>query len=316
MNRTEKRELGKTGLAVSRLSLGTAALGMKYGIPSQDIPDQPDWDNGLEVVEQAVKSGINFFDTAPGYGFGEELLGEALGKMNECVIATKVAIPRNDERLSDQEKFRGYIRDSVEKSLHNLRRDRLDVLQIHNANIDMLQSEYLIEALIEVKEDGLVDFIGATVYGRESALYSLEIDHIDVVQIAYSVLDQQTQEQFITQAAMREVGVYNRSALLKGVLTKRLLSLNDSFYDPIRIMVFRLKDELGLSWDELPVFAMRFCLSNNLLCSTLTGACNLEELQQAVSATEMDVLTDEELKICSKFSLTEDRLIDPSQWSN
>lgn len=75
-----------------------------------------------------------------------------------------------------------------------------------------------------------------------------------------------------------------------------------------------LKDEFKLSWNELPVFAARFCLSSEYLCSVLTGANSPDELKQALTAVEMGPLSEDELEKCSSFSLVDEKLIDPAKW--
>ena len=133
-------------MRVSRLAVGTAALGLdRYGFP---VPGNRNLDraHATDLIAYAAAMGVNLFDTAPGYGYSEELLGEALAGRQDSVVATKIAIPEDIERLSGAELSRR-LNDSLEKSLRALRRTTLDIVQIHNATVPVLRQGAMIAAL-------------------------------------------------------------------------------------------------------------------------------------------------------------------------
>jgi len=87
-------ELGASGLRVSRVGVGTAAFGLEhYGIPTPG-EEAVNAAKAVATLRAAADSGINFFDTAPGYGPSEEILGEALARYPDCILATKVPVPK------------------------------------------------------------------------------------------------------------------------------------------------------------------------------------------------------------------------------
>ncbi|CAD6996161.1 unnamed protein product [Ceratitis capitata] len=142
----EYRKLGRTGLQVSKVSLGTATLSDLYG----DL----DLNEAIEMVHKAVRSGINYIDTAPYYGQGraEEVLGMALKSVprEAFYISTKVARYEKDlvKRFDYSAKR---TRESVEKSLKLLGLDYVDVIQIHD--VDMANDlDVVNECLPEWKE--------------------------------------------------------------------------------------------------------------------------------------------------------------------
>ncbi|KAH8346830.1 hypothetical protein KR059_000471 [Drosophila kikkawai] len=161
VRRMEYRDLGKTGLRVSTLALGGATL-------SNLFSDDFDREEGIRMVHEAIKSGINYIDTAPFYGKSEELLGQALKDVprEAYYIATKVA---RYER--DPEKMFNYTgekaRESVKRSLKLLGLDRVDVLQVHDVDaapsLDMVLNE-TIPVLEEYVKAGKARFIGITAY--------------------------------------------------------------------------------------------------------------------------------------------------------
>ena len=143
--------LGKTGLEVSVVGLG--------GIPVQ----RTDVNEAREIVEECMKQGINYLDTARGYTVSEEFFGEALKDCRDkWVIATK----------SMSRDYEGMKRD-IEISLKNLQTDYIDLYQIHNIKADAefetcFGENGAYKALLEAKEAGKVRHIGATAHGLEA----------------------------------------------------------------------------------------------------------------------------------------------------
>jgi aryl-alcohol dehydrogenase-like predicted oxidoreductase len=118
-------EFGKTGRKVSRIGFGGAVAGLKNYLHEYD-PDTDESRKGVvEALEKALELGITYFDTAPGYGAGasEDMFGEALAGSRDVFVATKVGLRDKDD-----------VRRSVEASLKRLRRDRLDLVQIHGTS--------------------------------------------------------------------------------------------------------------------------------------------------------------------------------------
>uniref|UniRef100_A0A182QCD3 NADP-dependent oxidoreductase domain-containing protein n=1 Tax=Anopheles farauti TaxID=69004 RepID=A0A182QCD3_9DIPT len=156
---------GRTGLKVSKVSLGTGTLSQFYG--------NLDEEEALKAVNYAVKRGINYIDTAPYYGqcLSEEVLGKALRTIprKAYYVATKVARYELEyERMFDFSAAK--TRESVERSLKLLGVDYIDVVQIHDVefapNLDVVLQETL-PALEELRVEGKVRYIGVSAYPLE-----------------------------------------------------------------------------------------------------------------------------------------------------
>ena len=305
-------DLGRTGLRVSRLSMGTAAFGLKdYGIPTPG-EDRLDSSGAIAIIRDAVDSGINFFDTAPSYGCSEELLGQALPACKDRIVATKVSLPENIETIPFREILR-IVNASLESSLRALRQDVLDVVQIHNASISVLQQGDLICCLERAREAGMLRWIGASVYGPDTALTAVRTGKIDVVQIALNLLDQRMCGQVLAEAEAAGVGVVARSALLKGALTNRAKGLHGSMR-LVKQASERAVQELGTTWKGLPGTAVRFCLTVPAVHTVLVGVRNRVELQAALAAESMGLLDPASMKTAYTLALEDELLLNPTYW--
>lgn len=307
------RLLGKTGLKVSCLSLGTVELGLDYGIKKAGKSNRPDSDEAIYLLQRAVDKGINLFDTAPAYGCSEELLGRAVGPRSDCYISTKVSIPALNGKVLDGEKLQRAISSSIDRSLHTLHREILDIVQIHNATEEIIKQGDMADILLKARESGKIRFIGASVYGEEAALTAINVGCFDTVQIAYSLLDQRMAQRVFPAAKKAGVGIINRSSLLKGVLSSRAKWL------PMELKTFkeaseRIISSFGISWDTLSQSAIRFCLSSEFIHTVLVGAANEQELDSAIKAAFEGLLDMDQLGMAKNFAMYEETLLNPSYW--
>lgn len=303
------RQLGRTGLLVSELGFGTVSLGVDYGIRKPGDFGAPPEAESLAALREAADAGVRFFDTAPAYGEAERLVGLALGDRRECVVATKVLVP---EGLPARD-ARRHVRESLDQSRAVLRRDAIDVAQIHNATAASLAEGTVTQALIEAQDDGLVRHLGASVYGEDAALAVVRAGVFDVLQVAYSVLDQRMAARVLPAAREAGVGVIARSALLKGALTSKGRHLPDKLA-AVRAAAERAREALGATWDDLPEAAVRYCLSSPDVACTLVGARTVAELKAALAAAAAGPLPPAALERAAAVAVDDDALVNPARW--
>ncbi len=305
------RMLGKTGLRVSALSLGTVSLGLDYGLPAPDGFGRPDEQEAARVVSAAIDAGINLFDTAPAYGEAERLLGVVLGGRPDCFIATKISIVSSDGPTAASD-IRTGLQASLDQSRRNLRRSVLDIVQIHNATVPLLTRGEVLEGLLTARREGTIRLLGASVYTEEEALAVIRCGCFDVLQVAYNLLDQKMAKRVFAAASEAGVALILRSALLKGALTEKAQWLPPELTD-LRAAVERLKDRTG-TWQQLTRLAYRFCLSVPEASSVLVGARTVGELDEALRAAECGALDPSATHACEQNALGEEWL-NPSHWN-
>jgi len=304
--------LGATDLRVSRLGVGTAAFGLdSYGILT---PGEGNVDRAVAIanIHRAIEGGVNFFDTAPAYGCSEEILGRALADHKDCLVATKVPIPANLGEISRSE-LTHRVNETLDESLRRLGREVLDVVQIHNATVEVLQQSNLVSCLERAREAGKLRYIGASVYVEEAALAAIATGKIQVLQVALSLLDQRMRDMVIPKATAAGVGVLTRSALLKGTLTKRAQWLPPSLR-ALSQASERAVRELGTSWESLPGMALRFCLSVDGVHCVLSGVRNSAEVEDCLEACAAGRIAPVLLAKAYGLRLRDERLLNPSLW--
>jgi aryl-alcohol dehydrogenase-like predicted oxidoreductase len=154
------RKFGKTDLQVSEIGFGAWAIGGGAMIGETAIG----WGNtddsiSMQAIQIAIDSGINFFDTADIYGLGhsEDLLGQAIGKRKDMIIATKVGnVSRNEKFTVDYSKE--YIIEACDKSLARLQRETIDYYQLHSARVEHLMKGECIEAMQWLQQHGKIRY--------------------------------------------------------------------------------------------------------------------------------------------------------------
>lgn len=217
--------LGKTGLKVSRMGLG--------GIPIQRIDAQ----GTRKLVRQLADEGVNYIDTARGYTVSEEYLGYALeGIRDRFVVATKSMARTREEMAAD-----------IDKSLHNLRTDHIELYQIHNP--DMKQFEQVIspggalEALQEAKKAGKIGHIGLTAHSTEVFSRGLNCDWVETIMFPYNIVESQGKK-LIAQCKKKNVGFIAMKPLAGGAIENAGLALRYIYTNPdVTIVIPGMADE-------------------------------------------------------------------------
>ncbi len=311
------RTLGRTGLSVSNLGLGTVELGLDYGIATPGESGRPDEQAAIRLVHAALAAGVNFIDTARAYGESERLLGQALaGRRSEVVLATKVDPRRPDRRpWESAAAMKAFMLESLETSLRLLRTDHVDIWMIHSIDEALLSLwEIIAEAFAAARSRGQIGWTGASFYGVDLPEEALGYDLFDVIQIAYSVLDQRVDRRVLPLAEEKGVGVVARSILLKGVLTER------ADYLPPRLNALRMRSSqfrellAGMNGGMTPAQgAIAFGLANPRIHTVLVGVRSEAELNEDLAAIEMQ-LTPAALSDLRALVIDDESLLNPGSW--
>jgi aryl-alcohol dehydrogenase-like predicted oxidoreductase len=306
------RTLGRTGLQLSEIGLGTVELGLDYGVPVGNEHRRPPEEQAARLLNRALDLGVNFIDTARAYGASEEIIGRALkGRRAEYILATKLA-PIREEGQSDRE-LREQVKASIAESLRLLQTDVIDLLQLHHAPVEVVESGRVLAAAMEAQRSGDVRFIGASTYGVEAPLRVLETGGFDTLQIAYNLADRTLEEHVLPQAQQRGIGIIVRSVLLRGVLTHRYMHIPEPLAD-LKGAIARLdmlaREEPG----GLPELAYRFVLAHPAVTTALVGTARVEELEAALLFASRGSLPAAQLSAIREVSVRDRSQLIPSNW--
>jgi aryl-alcohol dehydrogenase-like predicted oxidoreductase len=301
------RLLGNTGLQVSALSMGTVALGVPYGIDDGSAP--PSRARSIALIQSAFDSGITLFDTAPNYGDAEALVGDALKNHPEALIASKVSIPKDVPEGSSRTVA---ITQSFDRSRRMLQRDVIDIIQVHNLTEAQASASDIADGLLALKHQGWVRAIGASVYTEEEAIAAIESGWVEVLQVAYNLLDQRMTNRVFSMAHDKGIGVLTRSAYLKGALTPRVRLLPASM-NSLRKAVEQLSGDMDIALEDMPAAALAFCLGEPYISSVLIGPSTQSELDTALKNNMFDRALS--LNATGKMhAINQPELVDPRCW--
>ena len=312
------RQLGKTELRLSELSLGTVALGMPYGLDAADeargAPPPAD-SEAVALVHHAIERGINFFDTARVYGRSEEILGKALrGRRHAVMLATKISCHDADGRaMSGRELARAMTR-SLHTSLRRLGTDYVDLLLLHSASGDLLQDSAAIDLLKGFRAQGKTRYIGASTYGIAAPRAAIA-QGVDALQVAFNILDQRLADELFDIAQAAGTGLIVRSVFLKGVLSPRAEFLPErlSALKSLSSAVMRSAAALSPPLTRQAA-ALKFVLAHDAISSALLGLRDINELEASLAAAKTPDWDEATIERFRKLRCQQADLLDPSAW--
>ena len=305
------KKLGKTGLKVSRLGLGTAEIGFAYGIGQRPVPSDR---QAEQLLKTALDFGINYFDTASMYCLAEERLGRfGVSGQPGVVVGTKCgSFLDKDTRLTTTEMER-QIREEIDLSRRNLHLDVLPLAQLHGGSKEQILNGEIAEIMQGLKTEGKIQHIGISTRGEEAACAAIESGYFDVIQVALSILDQRMVKQVLPLALENNVGVINRSALLKGALTDLVSSLPDQL-GPLRVNSSKARKIAKELICTLPALALRFTLAEPAISTTLIGTNKIHHLKAAWRAVDSGCLPEDFITQLRDLAIEDPSQVDPARW--
>lgn len=305
-----KGMLGKTGLAVSRLGLGTAEIGFAYGIGARTLPEEKD---AIALLKRAVERGVTFFDTANYYGLAEERIGKSgILKDPRVVVCTKCAKFLEDGIPLTPEETERTIVEQVESSLHTLGVEALPLLLLHGPSVGHMKEGVLLAIIEKLKTQGKIRLWGASTRGAESSLAVIE-SGADVLQVAFSVADQRMATRVFPEALERGVGIVNRSVYLKGAFAGRASHLPPAL-TRLQNTVARAGAIAAEGGMTLPELALRFTLSEPAVAVSLIGTSDSAHLEAACVAIEKGPLPHNIVGALKSLAIDDADEIDPARW--
>lgn len=292
--------LGRSGLRVSEICLGTMTFGEEWG-----------WGAGFEESAQQfnafLDAGGNFIDTANRYteGSSERFLGELIkqsGRRDDLVIATKYALVTHERGLNLAGNHRKNMVQSVEGSLRRLQLDHIDILYLHAWDFTT-QAEEVMRAMHDLVQQGKIFYVAisdapAWIVSRANTIAELRgWDPFIALQIEYSLIQRTVERDLIPMAQALDLAVVAWAPIAGGALTGKYLSENN---DPKRLQpnsarlnersraiaqeVVHVAREIGCSPAQV---AIRWVMQQHQQVIPIVGARNADQLRDSIGATQI-----------------------------
>ena len=307
------RSLGKSGVKVSEICMGTMTFGSRVVRDSVGGLGQKESD---ALVNMALDAGVNFFDTADVYAEGqsEEMLGKALGKRRkEIILATKIRGKMgpgpNDLGLS-----RHHILEGCEASLKRLGTDYIDLYQVHRFD-PATPLEETLRALDDLVRQGKVRYLGCSNFAAWQLMKALDIsdkrswERFVTLQALYSLLARELENELVPLCLDQGLGILTFSPLGGGFLTGKYrrgqprpqgARLSDPHNPFVRFDeekgfdIIEELDKIGKRYNAtVAQIALRYLLSKPGVCSVIIGAKSPEQLADNLKTAEIELAADE-----------------------
>lgn len=322
------KQLGRTGLYVSEICLGTMTFGgseqagmwRAIGALQQGEVDA--------IVGRAVESGVNFFDTADVYSFGESerLLGQAFKNLGtarkDVVIATKV-YGEMGPGPNDRGASRGHIMDSVQRSLERLQTDHIDLYQIHG-NDPVTPIDETLRALDDLTRQGLVRYVGVSNWAAWKIAKALGVSEargyarFETLQAYYSIAGRDLERELVPMMESERLGLMVWSPLAGGLLSGKFGPGSNGPEDARRtnfdfppvdrdrawtcVAAMReIGDARGVSVARV---ALAWLLAKPHVMSVIIGAKTPEQLDDNLAAADLALTPDEVARLDEVSALT------------
>ncbi|MBN2509444.1 MAG: aldo/keto reductase [Spirochaetales bacterium] len=309
----KRRMLGKTGMEVSEISLGTWQVG---GVWGSDFDDA----NADTIINTAIDNGVNFIDTADVYsdGLSEKAVGRVVRSRPEKVyVATKCG------RKINPHVSEGYtpavLRTYVEDSLSRTGLDRLDLVQLHCPPTDVYYRPEIFGLFDDLKKEGKIANLGVSVEKVEEAVKAMEFANVTTVQIIFNMFRQRPTELFFDLIRKHNVGVIVRVPLASGLLTGKFTKTTEfgaadhrnfnrdgKAFDkgetfagiPYELGVDAVEElkEILPSDTSLAALALRWVLMFDEVSTVIPGASRPEQITANCDAAKLPALTQAQMQ--------------------
>jgi len=289
------RDLGKTGIRVSEVGMGCNRLGEA---------GQPD-EHWIRLVRHAADLGVNLYDSSESYNWGrsEEMLGRAFGDgaggtRDDVLIATKMSRVRE---TNGKDFSAARMVGTVEGSLRNLQRERIDIYQLHSPSREDMERYDWAEGMAALKRQGKIRVGGVAVNSAADGVWLMQQGLagggglVEVLQITYNLFEAEVERELLDLARERGVGLMCRMPLARGILTGKYRAgrevaeghrarLDGQHAERIA-MAERLR-VLGAAYEGgLTRLALHWSLTPPAISAIIPGARTVEQLEENVRAS-------------------------------
>lgn len=286
----------------SKLILGTAQFGLSYGVNNK-IGKLP-IDTSHKILDEAFKSNIQILDTAEVYGNAHQVIGSFHSLNNEKRFDIITKLPKQTDKET--------LKKRIDKYINDLKVDRLYSLMFHSFDSYTSHPDVL-EELLKYKDLNLISFLGVSVYTNEELSDVIDDDRIDLIQVPFNLLDNDTQRgELLKKAKEKKKIIHTRSSFLQGLFFKAL----DSSHVAVKGLLEELQriryisEEFALDISDLSIM---YCCNKEYIDNVLIGVDSIDQLQINIKASHEKI----DLQLSSKIdeiAAKNLKYLNPSLW--
>ncbi len=287
-----------------KLGLGTAQLGMNYGVAN--VLGKPAIDQSIEILKTAFEGGVRCFDTASSYGNSEFVIGEFIKGLS-VIDLKEIQISTKFMKLDTAEQ-------EVRKSLENLNCLEVDYAMLHNAKEVFIDPERFKNTINTIKRCGLAKKIGVSVYSVADILECLKFD-IDVIQVPYNIIDHRISKDLFKTIKNRNIEVHARSIYLQGLLTLNVHEIPKHLEKSIPI-INKLHELTRKTNFDLKELLFLFVRDSDCIDKFFIGCESTEQVKENLLKNQLPKLKEEIFKLAEyEFKNVDETILNPSLWN-
>lgn len=299
-------------METNKLVLGTAQLGLNYGIANKT--GKPVESEALEIMKYAVENGINCFDTAYSYGNSEIIIGKFLNTYksykNKINTITKMA-SLNKEKPDEDD-----INDRFFESLNRLGQNSIYCYMVHDFNDIRNNYDLINDVFLKLKEEGHIKKIGVSIYDKSQIKFLLKNFDFDLIQIPINIFDQRLlMDDILVDLKKRGIEIYARSVFLQGLIFLDKYNLPLKFKS-IKKQLEKLNDislKFNISKEEV---ALLFVNAITEIDKIMIGIEKIEQLKRNIEIVNnfKNIHKMKTIINFKNFAIENENIVDPRKW--
>jgi len=280
--------------SISQITLGTVQLGMAYGIANKS--GKPDESTSSLILQEAIGSGINCYDTASMYGDSELVLGNFFADREQPLIVSKIKPPL-DANISAKE-METLIRDMVEQSLERLQIASIPIMMLHNPDVLAVHYNSVSGTMRKLRDEGLIGSAGVSVGAnvdeqmRELWRY-IQDDIFEAVQIPLNMLD----HRLFRNGGIERLGQSRKYVFVRSVFLQGLLFMEDeqipAFLQEARKPLATLRELAAREGVSMAQMAVSFVRDLPFVHSLVIGAETAEQVRDNVGLIDGPAISEQ-----------------------
>jgi len=307
-------------LPVPKLVIGTAQIGLKYGIANQT--GRPSLSKTKLMLRTAIANGVEYFDTARAYGASEQVISKSLsgGWKARVKVITKLSPDMKIPKNADPRSVQAWVDASIFESCMQLGQKSLDVLMLHRAYQLTEFDGKIWDRLLELQRESVIDVLGVSIQSPEELSLALGNESVGFIQMPFNLIDwrwSELENGLIQAKINRDLLVHVRSAFLQGLLLRLDSDLWQRAHCSAPLKIFSwLQETVQINGcDDIADLCLRYARSQSWVDGVVVGMETQEQMVKNILYFNKPLLGASKLEeIESSRPIVDAQTLDPSLW--